>query len=77
MQITEKALLLANTAKYKVGIINALGNIGIIYKNKSEFAKAMDCYQRKLMICEELKDQSGISRTTGNMGSVYFSITSD
>ena len=36
------------------------------------YEKAMECYEKQLIISEKLGDKSGISRAIGNMGLVYY-----
>ncbi|MCK4823476.1 tetratricopeptide repeat protein, partial [bacterium] len=49
----------------------AVGNMGIIYIDKGDFDKAMECYEKELKIAKELGDKIGISQAVGNMGIVY------
>ena len=72
--IGEKALELATTNKYKLGIANSLKSIGINYWAKADFPNALDNLQKSLSIFEELNDKIGIAKNLNNIGLIYNSI---
>ena len=55
--------------KHRVAVV--LGNIGLVYRNLSEYGKAVEFYHKALEIDEELDNSSGIARHLGNIGNVY------
>ena len=55
----------------KTGIAIDLGNIGVVYKNKGDYLKALDYYFKALKMKEELKDKWEIAITLGNIGLIY------
>ncbi len=57
--------------KDKQGISNALGNIGLIYKNRGEWERALESYNKSLAIKEGLEDKQGISNALNNIGNIY------
>jgi len=65
-QLTEK-----EKQKYKKGIASALNNIGSIYFNQGEYAKAIDYFTRILKIEEEIGDKDGITDALTYIGIIY------
>ncbi|MFT4526099.1 MAG: adenylate cyclase [Bacteroidia bacterium] len=55
----------------KKGIAASLSNIGIIYNDQSDYPKALDYYQRSLVIREEIGDKKGIAGSLNNLGIIY------
>ncbi|GIV30295.1 MAG: hypothetical protein KatS3mg028_1361 [Bacteroidia bacterium] len=47
------------------------GNIGIVYKDQGNYAKALEYYFKALKVDEELKNKNGILRHFGNIGGVF------
>ncbi len=45
--------------------------MGKVYHSRGEYDRALECYERKLLIDEELGDLRDAAITIGNMGSVY------
>ncbi|MBI3500158.1 MAG: tetratricopeptide repeat protein [Bacteroidetes bacterium] len=77
-----RALKIDEELGNKHEIANALGNIGIVYReqatnNKSQFtrdslyAKSLDYYSMALKTDEELGDKNGMAADLGNIGSLY------
>jgi tetratricopeptide (TPR) repeat protein len=48
-----------------------LNEAGLVYKDKGEWDKAIDYYQRSLAIDEKVGDEHGMSAIFNNLGSVY------
>jgi adenylate cyclase len=64
------ALLLSEGIN-KVGISNALGNIGNMYWNLSDYSKALEYYGKALTIAEELGNKAGVAGWLGNIGIIH------
>jgi tetratricopeptide (TPR) repeat protein len=56
---------------YRQGEGIALGNIGVVYKAKGEFGKALKYYEEALVIDREVGYQEGVAGQLGNIGCVY------
>ncbi|MBL8203184.1 MAG: tetratricopeptide repeat protein [Blastocatellia bacterium] len=48
-----------------------LNNLGISYKENSEFLNAIDCYEQRLVLAREDGDLKGEGKTLANLGSIY------
>jgi len=71
----KKALVLAEDHKDKALIARAMGNIGIVYKNLSDYGKALEYHSCALITHEELDNKNGIAVSMGNIGGVYHSLS--
>lgn len=71
----KRAKSIADSIGYISGQAYAIKNIGTVKWNKGEFAEAKDLYYKSLVLYEELRDTSGISRLWNNIGLI--SITQD
>ena len=61
--------LLGKLDQYWDGIcLNGLGNV---YHSQGEYDKAMEYYQQRLQIAQEIGDRSGEGNSLGNLGNVY------
>ena len=49
----------------------SLTDIGLLYVNKGDYDKALDCYGRSLAIQGELDDKQGIGRNLCNIGIMH------
>ncbi|MBI3512155.1 MAG: tetratricopeptide repeat protein, partial [Bacteroidetes bacterium] len=67
------ALNLAVKLKWENGQADALGNIGVCYRNKGDHPKSLDYFIRSLKIFEKENDGLGIAARLGSIGTVYFS----
>jgi len=47
-------------------------NLGIVFKEKKDFDKALNYYEKSLKIREEIKDSNGLAQTLNNLGDVYY-----
>ena len=61
----------------RTGETTLLSNIGIIYKNLGQYAKAIDIYQQALSISKEIGNRAGENATLNNIGLVYKSLGQD
>ena len=52
-------------------IAAAYGNLGSVYKIRGDLDKAIDFYQKSLVMTEELGDMEGMAMDYGNLGNVY------
>jgi tetratricopeptide (TPR) repeat protein len=68
---TIKALQSKRELGDKQGISTTLNNIGKVYQNRGEWARALEYYDKSLTIKEELGDKQGISTALNNIGKVY------
>jgi tetratricopeptide (TPR) repeat protein len=74
----DTALIIANNAKtlatklgFKKIIASAYSNMGIAYRNKSEYTKALEYYLKAMKMAEEIGDKQLEANTLGNIGVVY------
>ena len=70
--IGSHSLQLAEKLSWKKGIANSLGHLGVYYRLKSNYPKALDYYFQALKIDEVLNNKEGIAKRLGNIGLVYF-----
>uniref|UniRef100_A0A7C4TGK0 Tetratricopeptide repeat protein n=1 Tax=candidate division WOR-3 bacterium TaxID=2052148 RepID=A0A7C4TGK0_UNCW3 len=57
--------------KHKKIKANGLNSLGVIYRTKGEYDKALELYQKDLKICEEIGDKRGIGIASNNLGVFY------
>lgn len=50
----------------------ALNNLGLIYFDHGDYAKAIECHTGSLKIKEQIKDKAGISGSLNNIGMIYW-----
>ncbi len=62
---------LPQTNDIKKSKASILGNIGFMYRNQSDYPKALDYYQKSLIIFEEIDNKGGIAANLGNIGTIY------
>ncbi len=74
LDYAQKALKISEKAGYKKGEGDALNNIGYVYQNEGEIAKAMGCFQRAYEINTNIKNQNGIAASLNNVGFIYYNI---
>jgi serine/threonine protein kinase/Tfp pilus assembly protein PilF len=55
----------------KEGEAAVLNAIGVLYKNRNEFAEAIAQYEASIAIKEELGDKRGVAASLGNIGTIY------
>ena len=71
----EQALTLAERIESKELQAKALGNIGTVLQNLSDYARALEYYTKALTAYEELGEKSNAASVTGNIGSVYSTLS--
>ncbi|MBV7326933.1 tetratricopeptide repeat protein [Chloroflexi bacterium TSY] len=67
----EQGVELAETQGWQHELGRLLNNLGLVYKNKGEWEKAIDYHERSLAIDEQMGDTHGMGQTLGNLGIVY------
>ncbi len=71
IEITNKALSLAEKIKFKKGIANAYNNLGNVYSDKGDLQEAVNYYDKALKIRKEIDDKKGISISYNNFGIIF------
>ena len=66
-----KALIISTKINYKRGIAHALGSLGLVYKYKGDYSKALNYLFKSLADCEKLDNKLGVIINLGNIGTVY------
>ncbi len=66
------ALEMSEDIGYRRGIAQAYNNLGIYYRVKGIYDKAIDYFFHSLQISEDLDDQEGIARSYNLIGIIYF-----
>ena len=66
-----KALNTFEELKNLDGQYDCLKNLGIIYENQSAYDKALECYQRSLVIVMKINDTLKLAKSLGNIGNLY------
>jgi two-component sensor histidine kinase/predicted negative regulator of RcsB-dependent stress response len=61
--VTKKSFLLTLAA--------SLNNIGYVYKQKNNFSKALEFYNKSLQTREAIGDKTGIANSLNNIGAIY------
>jgi PAS domain S-box-containing protein len=70
--LAEQELQLAQTSKQKKYEANANNIIGVAYKNKAGYSKAIEYQLKALKLYEETGNKKGMGNCYGNMGLVYW-----
>lgn len=60
-----------NEIEIKNGLAKALGSIGIIYSEQSNYTKALTYYLKSVQLYEELNEESKCAKLYNNIGVVY------
>jgi tetratricopeptide (TPR) repeat protein/energy-coupling factor transporter ATP-binding protein EcfA2 len=68
IQLSNEGLSLSTSMEEEATIT---GNMGIVYKTRSELDKALEMYEKALAIYKELGNSEGMAANYTNMGSVY------
>lgn len=74
IQIADAGLNKANASEKQSFLISkagAMNNIGYVYKQQGDIAKALDWYNRSLKIREEIGNKYGIANSINNIGRIY------
>jgi len=72
----ENAMIKENIEKEK-GLAKALGSIGIVFSEQSNYAKALQYYLKSVKIYEQLQDDEKCAKLYNNIGIVYKSQGAD
>jgi tetratricopeptide (TPR) repeat protein len=67
----QRSLAAGDKAQDKEGQARALGNLGIVYRQRGEPDKAEEHHRKALAIAEEIGDRLGQANQLGNLGLVY------
>src|ERR671932_1279481 len=60
--------------KDRQGEGNALGSLGLAYRNLGDYAKAIEYHQQCLAIAREIKDRKGEGQSLANLGVAYHAL---
>ena len=71
LRASERALVIADSLNYKLGMADAYSDIGWIYYRRADFLKALDFTTKSLKISRELNDMKALSSGLNNLGSIY------
>jgi len=69
--LANQAAALSETLKWKRGLTNSFGNLGVFNALQDNYPEALDFFFKALSIDEELKDKNGIAKRIGNIGIIY------
>jgi tetratricopeptide (TPR) repeat protein len=67
----QKALIMHKELGDLEGILAALTNLGIAYKNSLCFEEALNCYKEGVETAKKLNDTESLARILNNIGTVY------
>src|SRR5262245_30555292 len=73
LRISQLAARVAERIRDRVGLGNALYDLGLIYDRQYRAAQARDCFQKSLAIFEEAADKKGKTRALLRIGLTYAS----
>jgi tetratricopeptide (TPR) repeat protein len=68
----DRALALSEELKWKKGVANSVGSLGVYNYLKGDYLRALDYYLKALTIDEELNDKRGIAKRLGYIGIIYW-----
>ncbi len=68
VRISQLAVRIAERIGDRVGLGNALCDLGLIYERQNRTAQALDCFEKSLALFEEVGDKSGKTRALHNIG---------
>lgn len=68
----KKALKIARDIGDKINEGIWLGNIGVVYRVKGDYEKAIECYENALRIAKENEDMKAKEKWLGNLGILYY-----
>ena len=54
-----------------------LGNIGMGYSEQNNYSTAIEYYNKALKVFNDLGNENGVARVSGNIGSIYLSLALD
>jgi tetratricopeptide (TPR) repeat protein len=70
----ERALDIAREIGERDGEGQALGNLGVIYRELGKTSRAIEIFEQRLEIARELNDKRGEGNTLGNLGRAYWTL---
>src|SRR5262249_49175159 len=71
LRIYQLAVRIAERVGDRIGLGNALLDLGLIYRRQNRAAQAMECYQKSLALFEEAGDKKGKTRALNGIGLTY------
>ena len=66
-----------NNSEKQKGLAKALGSIGIVFSEQSNYAKALQYYLKSVKIYEQLQEEEKCAKLYNNIGIVYKSLAAD
>jgi len=72
LRISQLAIRIAERVGDRVGLGDALNNLGGVYNRQNRTAQALDCFQKSLVIFEEASDKKGKAHSLHNIGRTYY-----
>ncbi len=69
--IAQKALKKSEEINYKRGIATAYNRIGLAYRDRNDYVKAIAIFQKSIDIFEKTHDKKGLSYSVNSMGVAY------
>ncbi|NNT72524.1 tetratricopeptide repeat protein [Flavobacterium sp. IMCC34852] len=72
-----ETITVKNDSENQKGLAKALGSIGIVFSEQSNYSKALQYYLKAVTIYEQLKDEEKCAKLYNNIGIVYKSQSSD
>ncbi len=73
---TKKALDLSIELNYARGKATSFNNLGVYHRQKGDYDRALDFYQKALIIYDSIIDMEGTAKALSNIGNIY-SVNSD
>ena len=71
LTLAQKALRIADSTNFKVGLGQAHNAVGLAYDRLGDYDKAAHAYYKSVRIREALKDSAGLAKSYNNIGSIY------
>jgi len=68
----EQQLRICEAIGYKRGSSIALSNLGTVHGEQGDWQRALECYQRDTLLCEELGDKGELPESYFNLGVAQF-----
>lgn len=60
-----------NKKRIKSGLARAYASSGVVYSEQSDYTSSLKNYEKALKIYQEIKEQTGVSKTLNNIGILY------
>ncbi|MCP5049387.1 MAG: tetratricopeptide repeat protein [bacterium] len=71
LDYAKQGIELGRAVNYPKGLANCLNRAGIIYKNQSQYHRALECYLESLKIREKMGHKKDIAQSCNNIGNIY------